>query len=195
MDIRRTAEIIKSLADTSRLRIVSALAREAQCVEELASRLGLAASTVSFHLKKLELAGMVYGEKVQYYAVYRLNAEMFSLTLADLLRAEDSDAYAQEERLARYRAKVIRAFFKKGRLAQLPAQHKKRLVVLNEFLAKFKHGKEYPEKSVDEIINTMYHDHCTIRRLLVEEGFMRRKNQMYTRTEKKEHESADKKGN
>ncbi|MBQ6395266.1 MAG: winged helix-turn-helix transcriptional regulator, partial [Atopobiaceae bacterium] len=47
------------LSDASRLRIVQSLTRGEMYTELLAERLGLSPSTVSFHLKKLEDAGIV----------------------------------------------------------------------------------------------------------------------------------------
>ena len=50
-------QLFKCLADKSRLQILKSLAREDLYVERLSERLGLSASTVSFHLKKLTEAG------------------------------------------------------------------------------------------------------------------------------------------
>jgi len=81
---------------------------------------------------------------------------------------------------------VLKAFFKKGKLAKLPVQHKKKLIILDEFAKMFKHGKKYEEKQVDDIINKVYDDHCTIRRLLIEEYIMKRDKQYYWLNEIKE---------
>ena len=51
--------LFKCLADRSRLRIVQSLLREDMYVELLSQRLGLTPATISFHLKKLEEAGLV----------------------------------------------------------------------------------------------------------------------------------------
>lgn len=51
-------------------------------VEIIAERLELAPSTVSFHLKKLEEAGLVKKSKDQYYTVYALKKEMLDLPLS-----------------------------------------------------------------------------------------------------------------
>ena len=71
MEIAESVQIIKALADSSRLILVQAL-HEPQCVEELALRSGLAPSTVCFHLAKLEKSGLVTKKKDQYYVVYEI---------------------------------------------------------------------------------------------------------------------------
>ena len=186
MDIALGMEIIKSLADESRLRIIHSLNEKAQYVEELANRLNLAGSTVSFHLKKLEAVGLVEKMKEQYYVVYHLKAEIFNLTLRDLISFPNLEEVVQTERIESYRVKVIKTFMRENKLLSLPVQNKKRLIILDEFLRMFEVGKTYPEKEVDKIINTSFDDHCTIRRLLVEEGMMARENQLYRRIENNE---------
>lgn len=185
MDISKSIEIMKSLADTSRLRLINSIMDKPQYVEELAHRLNLASSTVSFHLRKLESAGLITQEKEQYYVIYKINEEIFRSTLKELTDFEDIEKFAHEERIDNYKAKVLKAFINKGKLVKLPVQRKKRLIVLSEFLKKFKPGKKYPEETVNELIIQNYDDYCTIRRLLIEEGFMKRDKQTYWVTNEK----------
>ncbi|MBN2041395.1 MAG: metalloregulator ArsR/SmtB family transcription factor [Spirochaetes bacterium] len=170
---------MKSLSDISRLQVLNAVMDKPQYVEELANRVDLAVSTVSFHLKKLEKAGLVNSEKEQYYTVYSLNNELFNLSLRELVTIDNIEKYIQDERVEKYRQKVIKTFFKKKRLIKLPVQRKKKLIVLNEFLRLFEMNRMYTETEIDEMINTLYDDHCTIRRMLVDEGVMNRNNQTY----------------
>ena len=74
-------QLFKCLADNSRLQILKSLAREDLYVERLSERLGLSASTVSFHLKKLTEAGAVTAHKSQYYTIYALNRSLFETKL------------------------------------------------------------------------------------------------------------------
>ncbi len=173
--------LLKALADTSRLTVVSALAERPHCVEELAQRLGRAASTISFHLRKLDEAGLVTRQRTQYYVVYALRADLFDLTLRQLVTTPDGSADRERKRLEKVRKDVLRTFIKGGVLTQLPKQWRKRRFVLEVFLDKFEPGRIYPEREVDERIHTMFDDHCTIRRLLVDEGYMTRQGGSYRR--------------
>lgn len=179
MDISKSIEIMKSLADTSRLRVLNSLMGKPHYVEELAHRLDLAPSTVSFHLKKLESAGLVNEQKEQYYIVYRANENILNLTLKELTSFENIEKFVQDERIRNYRNKVIKTFFKNKRLYKLPVQRKKRMIILDEYAEKFKKGKKYSEEEVNEIIKQSFDDYCTIRRLLIEEKMMRREKQTY----------------
>jgi len=170
---------LKALADESRFMIVYALLEKPHYVEELAARLGLADSTVSFHLKKLEKAGLVFREKQQYYVVFYPDVETFDLTLRELIKAEPVTIQQQEERIDEYKQKVLNTFFKDGRLVTLPAQHKKRKIILEIIAQSFDPDSDIPEREVNELISVIYDDYCTIRRLLVDEGFMSREHSTY----------------
>ena len=152
MEISKSIEVMKSLADASRLRVLNSLLDKPQYVEELAHRLNLAVSTVSFHLKKLEGAKLIYKTKEQYYIIYHIKDDIINMSLKELICFEDIGKYIQEERMEKYRQKVLKTFFKKDKLIKLPVQRKKKLLVLDEFVKKFKPGREYAEKEVDEII-------------------------------------------
>ena len=179
MEINHSLEIIKSLSDISRLRIINCLVEKPQYVEELAKRLNLAVSTISFHLKKLESAKLVYKTKVQYYIVYHICDEIFNTSLKELINFENMDKFVQDERISNYKNKVLKTFFVRGKLKQLPVQRKKRMIVLNEFYRKFKSDIQYDEKDVNELITAKFDDYCLIRRLMIEEGMMKRSNQTY----------------
>ncbi|MGD9330081.1 MAG: metalloregulator ArsR/SmtB family transcription factor [Desulfobacterales bacterium] len=56
-------QVMKALADASRVKIVKLLQRRSMCVCELQGLLGLAQPTVSKHLKVLEEAGLVVSSK------------------------------------------------------------------------------------------------------------------------------------
>ena len=173
--------IIKALADKSRLAIVQSLLERSHYVEELAKRHALAPSTISFHLRKLEQAGLVTSRKEQYYVVVEANQAVFDTSLRQLITAAPGSREEQQERIDNYRRRVLETFFCEGRLEKLPAQHKKRLIVLQAFAARFELRRRYDENQVTELILPLYDDYCAIRRLLVDEGLIRRQGTSYWR--------------
>ena len=88
MTLEYALKIFKSLSDMSRLRIVQSLTRGEMYTELLAERLELTPSTVSFHMKKLEEAGLVISRKEQYYTVYSLNRELLNASLLEVAASE-----------------------------------------------------------------------------------------------------------
>ncbi|MBJ6723334.1 metalloregulator ArsR/SmtB family transcription factor [Geomesophilobacter sediminis] len=181
MDADQSLAIIKALADESRLAIVGSLLEQPQYVEEIAKRHALAPSTVSFHLKKLEHAGLIRSRKEQYYVMVTANEGLLHTTLKELVEAGAAGRAVQEQRFDDYRAKVVATFFPHGTLERLPAQHKKRLIVLEQFAARFEEGHRYMESEVTGLIRPLFDDYCTVRRLLVDEGLIRRDDSHYWR--------------
>lgn len=171
--------LFKCLADKSRLQILKSLAVEDMYVERLAERLDLSAATVSFHLKKLADAGAVRSYKTQYYTMYALCSEVFELRMIDVLREKSEEAELQQQRDEAYRQKVIDAFFEYGKLLSIPAQRKKKRIVLEEIAKAFQPGRTYTEKEVNLLIADFHDDFCTIRRDMISEGLMAREGQTY----------------
>jgi len=184
MKTEQSIAIMKALADQSRLAIVNSLLESSQYVEELAKRHALAPSTVSFHLRKLEQAGLVTSRKEQYYVVIQANDAIFDTTLREIVSATPVGRELQDSRMEDYRHKVLDAFFRHGRLEKLPAQHKKRLIVLEQFAARFEPERRYSEQEVTGLIMPLFDDYCTIRRLLVDDGLIRRDGATYWRKPK-----------
>ena len=174
-------KVFKCLSDMSRLRIIQSLTQGEMYTELLAERLGLTPPTVSFHMKKLEDAGLVVSHKEQYYTVYSLNREMLEKTIYEAAVSEPDQADEQQKREDEYRSKVIRAFFEYGKLRSIPVQRKKKLICYEQIAARFETGKVYEEKEVNEIISTIHEDYCTIRRDMISEGIFRREGNRYTR--------------
>ena len=172
MEENRATAIFKALGDESRLAILRILLEGESYVELLASRLGLTSATVSFHLKKLEGAGLVTCRRTQFYRIYSVNREIFAQSLEDLIgRTPEPDDDT------RYRESVIANFFENGRLKLLPAQQKKREVVLRYLLETLNPKTEYPEEEIDAHIERYFDDYCTVRREMIAFSLLsRRKN-------------------
>lgn len=77
---------------------------------------------------------------------------------------------------------VLQRFLPQGRLIQMPARRARRLVVLDHVARMFEPGRRYPEHDVDVILRAFYDDHATLRRYLVDEGFLSRESGEYWRS-------------
>lgn len=72
---------LKALADKNRLRILKLLEVRKMCVCELAFVLGITQPSVSKHLKKLSLAGIVESEQDRFWTNYYLRKDNESLKM------------------------------------------------------------------------------------------------------------------
>lgn len=175
-----TLNLLKTIADETRLRILRTLGEKDSYAELLAERLNLSPATVSFHMKKLVQAGLVDARREQYYMVYSLKRDVFSHTLDDLILRGDHGTTAEALREEQYRRKVLKTFMPNGYCEQMPAQLKKRIIVYREIFSRFTPGQSYTEKEVNAIISEVHADYCTVRRGFIGMDWMQRSNGVYT---------------
>ena len=177
---------LKALSDASRLRIVGVLAEgKPISVEELAKRLELSAGTVVHHLNRLRAARLVDSTPRRPYVDYSLRLERLAEIGAALSRMAREEAGTEApaeapEWASAEEAKVLRSFFDNGLLTSIPAQRSKRLVVLHQLAGTvFERKHRYPEKEVNQRLGAVHPDPASLRRYLVDEGFMSRKGGEY----------------
>ena len=77
---------------------------------------------------------------------------------------------------------VLRNFMRDGRIVAFPAKRSKRLVVLDNAAQQFEIGVRYKEGEVNLKLASLNEDYATLRRYLVDEGFMQREHGEYWRT-------------
>lgn len=171
--------LFKCLSDKSRLQILKSLAGEDMYVERLAQRLNLTPATISFHMKKLSDAGAVTAYRTQYYTMYSLCRDVFMTRIMDVIGAASDEAEVQAQRDAAYRQKVIDSFVEYGKLKTIPAQRKKKRILLEEMAKAFEKGRRYTEREVNIILADFHDDFCTLRRDMISEGLMERENSIY----------------
>jgi hypothetical protein len=178
--MKEALSIYKALADETRLKILCALKEKEMYVELLSERLQLTPATGSFHMKKLAAAGLVETRREQYYTIYSLREEAFSLTLGEMTFADGEGVAAGKQREEMYRRKVIKAFMPYGYCETMPAQSKKRMIIYEEIFRRFERGATYTEQEVNEIISAVHSDFCTVRRAFIGMGWMTRSGGVYT---------------
>jgi hypothetical protein len=77
---------------------------------------------------------------------------------------------------------VLRHYFRDGRLREIPAKHAKRVMVLSRLALEFDVGVRYSEGQVNDVLRRFHDDHASLRRYLVDEGFLSRDGGEYWRT-------------
>jgi DNA-binding transcriptional ArsR family regulator len=179
---------LKAVADPTRLRICGALVGRRLTLVELAEELGSRPGDVSRHLDRLRAAGLLEEQEapagsgsvrfsLRRERLAEIGRELDRLDHADDITLDSGlpDPLADDGQLSRADGKVLGAFFEAGRLTAIPAQGRKRLVVLR-FLARtvFPEDREYPEKEVNQLLALRHPDVAALRRYLVDEGFMSR---------------------
>ena len=147
--------------------------------KEIAEKLGVAQSTIRNHKYKLR-------EKEKqarlFLVIMELIAENSNKKLNKLDRETLYDAHKTATTIDdRYnitdkeRESVIKTYFdENGGIKTYPAREKKKIIVLSEITKNFSKGKKYTEKEINRILKRIYEDYATLRRAMVEYGFIER---------------------
>jgi hypothetical protein len=180
----RLVDVFRAMGDPSRLRLLGLIAEQPRTGKELGEAVSVGAPTVSHHMDRLVRAGLVSVERAGQSRIYSLNqatlqgfAQLARGSAAKPALSDGGPPDSSEE--ARERAKVLRDFFDGERLKQIPAQRKKRVIVLQHLLERFEPRRDYPEKAINAILKTAHDDYATLRRELVDYGFMTREGGVY----------------
>ena len=173
------AKAFRVLSDPMRLRILGLLAGRPSTGVDLARQLGLSPATVSHHLGKLERAALVTSTAEGTSKHYALNASFFDpRSLAPSGERHDAPVSVQTDE-ERERARTLRHFFDGRRLKSIPARRKQLVIVIQELLGWFQPGRDYPEREVNDILREAHEDVATLRRELVDYGYMHRAHGIY----------------
>lgn len=160
-------ELVGLLAEEHRLAVVAALVLGATSTAEVRRATGLDARTTRTALDRLERAGLVErsddGDLALLRSAFKLAARAAATPGTDEHRDQPED-----------RARVLRSFVKDGRLARLPTSHGKRLVVLDLIVQDFEPGRRYTEKQVNAALVRWNPDTASLRRWLVDVGYLDR---------------------
>jgi DNA-binding transcriptional ArsR family regulator len=165
--------LFKALSDPARLRILGLLAERPLAGHELAERLALTPPTISHHMRRLVAARLVGVEPDAQSRIYSLRTDAIRELSGSVLGESMSERPSEEDNA------VLRAFFDGPRLRQIPASRKKRVIVLRRLLERFAPGRSYPELEVNELLREAHDDVATLRRELVDYGFMVRDRGIY----------------
>jgi biotin operon repressor len=172
----------KALADANRLKIVGLLSEHEYSVEHLAAMLNLRPPTVSHHLKLLAEAGLVSARAESYYSLYQLETSVLEKIARHLGEQDKLPRMAAEVDLEAYDRKVLRdILLPDGRLKVIPAQRKKREVILRHMLNEFQPEVRYSEQQVNEILSRFHDDTATLRREMITYKLMKRAEGEYWR--------------
>ena len=172
----------KALADANRLKIVGLLSEHEYSVEHLAALLNLRPPTVSHHLKLLAEAGLVSARVESYYNLYQLETGVLEQFARHLGEQDKLPRMAAEVDLEAYDRKVLRdVLLPDGRLKVIPAQRKKREVILKHILNEFQPEVHYTEQQVNEILSRFHDDTATLRREMIAYKMMKRAEGEYWR--------------
>lgn len=158
------------LLDHDRLAVAGALAVRAMTSEELVDSSGRDRRTVLTALGMLRAVGLVQERD----GVYELDRGRLQEAAREQAEAElpmdpvIGFGMTEDER------DVLSNYFSGRTLLRMPTQRSKQVIVLGRLALEFDVGRRYPESEVNEILLPFSTDWSTLRRALVDEGFLDR---------------------
>jgi ArsR family transcriptional regulator len=179
-NLEARAELFRALGHPVRLLILNLVQLKPRHGEELAAILKLQPATVSHHVAKLTAVGLLQSRKDQYYQTYSLAGDLLERTLGEVVRLPQPGLKAEVEEDA-YRDKVLKSYFKRGHLVDIPRQLKKRLIILEKLVQEFEPEREYGEHEVNQILLEFNEDVAYLRREMVNHKLMARAKGIYRR--------------
>ncbi|NOV00157.1 DUF2087 domain-containing protein [Paenibacillus planticolens] len=177
----------KALSDATRIRMLILLGEGELNGQVLADKLGVTPATITHHAAKLREASLIHERREKntiYFALneyfIRSNASATSDLIFKHQKGESSLPMKDTDANHNLKQSVIRNFITQdGKLKHIPAQLKKKLIVLEHFIGQLEKGRTYTEKELNEWIKNYHPDFATIRREFIMHQFMFRENEVY----------------
>ena len=167
--------LVGLMAEPDRRRVVAALILSAGDLSSVVRTSGLETRQAMDALDRLSAAGLV---EVGSDGVYVLLEETFKI----VARAERETAVSSDSPPAAPAEQVLDRTIVDGRLVHLPRKRSKRLIVLDRLAQEFEPGVRYSEREVNGALRPFDDDVATLRRYLVDEGFLDRADGDYWRS-------------
>lgn len=172
--------LANALFDTDRLRIAAHLVGGPANRMELAQVTGLSHRELLRQVGLLQYFGLVKPEgdvrNPDAYTRFELNQEAFRAA-----RQAMGKFRGVKPRPTDSRELTLETFMPGGKLVAFPKKNDQIVVILNETAQKFEAGKQYTEREVNVILEDINEDYCTLRRYLVDYGYLSRSAGVYNR--------------
>lgn len=149
--------------------------------KEVATKLGVAQSTIRNHRYKLR-------EKERQAKLFLAIMELLSKNTNKKINKLDKEVICDVHKTAttiddRYnitdkekKITIKNYMNEEGALKSYPAKEKKKIIILEEITKNFSKGRIYSEKEINRVLKRIHEDYITIRRALIEYGFLERTN-------------------
>lgn len=180
MQMSKIVEFHKALGDLTRVKIIALLQQGPLHGQAIAGKLGLKPPTITHHMAKLREVGLIREKREKNTIYFSLNEKILEGSATAILSVGKGGENMEMSVTEEERASIINNFFTRdGKLKNIPAQRKKKLVILAHIVKGFEFGKVYSEKEVNDYLKQYHEDYATLRRELIMCQYMYRENNQY----------------
>ena len=175
-------------SNESRLKIIGHLANGEKSVGELADLLNLKEPTVSHHLSELKGIGLVNARAKGTMRIYQLNAKALEAMSKDIFARPNLAALVKPSEMTEDE-RILRTWVKNGHIVGIPAQEKKKQILIRWLVGQIDPERRWTEREFSEWLAQFNEDYATLRRYLVDGGYMAREKGIYWRTPENDPDS------
>ncbi|AZN43938.1 DUF2087 domain-containing protein [Paenibacillus albus] len=192
MQLDKIVNYHKALADPTRVRILILLSEGELTGQTLAEKLCLSPATITHHAAKLRAVSLIHERRDKnaiFFSLDRYFLKQYESSLQSILaqpsekkQAETKELETMEEKNERLKQSVLRNFITAdGKLKHIPAQLKKKRIVLEHLAEQLEEGRKYTEKELNAFIQQYHADFATIRREFIMHAYLYREQEVYER--------------
>jgi DNA-binding HxlR family transcriptional regulator len=179
--IQPLISLASALLDTDRLRIVAVLVEKPANRMELSEATGIGHRDLLRQLDVLREHGLVRlvepaPRQPDQYSLYELNVEAFRAARQAMGKYKGVKPRPSDSRLM-----TLETFMPGGKLNAMPLKQPQIVVILDEVARKFEPERQYAEREVNVILEEVHEDYCTLRRYLVDYGYLARDKGIYVK--------------
>lgn len=168
-------EYLRIAVDPVRLAILGEAAVGQVDGDDLAAELGEDRRKVRREIGRLVETGLLTRD-------LRLDRAVLRAIARALPQAAPADPALLDGPWTEEEARQLAQSFSGSRLVSVPANRARRRLVLERLAQEFEPGLRYDERTVNSMLQVFHSDHTTLRRYLVDEGFLTRAEGVYWRT-------------
>lgn len=169
------SEFLRLALDPLRLAILGRAAEGQVDIDEIAAAMHVRKRDVLVAVGKLRSAGLLDGDAT-------IDRDLLRAMAADLPSVPDPDPEITDGTWSEDERQILGRFFSRSRLTSIPSHLAKRRVVLERLAQEFEPGLRYVEADVNFTLQLFHADYATLRRYLVDEGFLTRAEGFYWRS-------------
>jgi len=167
--------ILEAILDSERLELIAHLSRKESSLIELSNLSDLPPNDIQRHLDVLECAKLVKARDQDGNLVYRFNPKHLEQVNRQQFARPKNDSNLVSLDLSIEKKKILADYTNEdGSLKMIPTKSKKVIAVLDYLITSFEKDKVYSESQVNDILESYYPDPPTLRRYLIDYGYLGR---------------------
>jgi hypothetical protein len=168
-------DLFEAVLDSDRLSLIAYLSQKELSLSELSIKSKMPPKDIQRHLQILESANLVKVRDQDGRQLFRFNPKHLELIKRQQFARSKSDSYLDSLDFSKETMKILSDYTNQdGSLKMIPTKGKKIGAVLDYLVLSFENDVEYNERQVNDILEKFYPDPTTLRRYLIDYGYLER---------------------